>query len=149
MTGKGLPQNSMRLYASKSSARRTAILGEHTDVGVAVSATLQERNQLAQSLLAPTTRSRQHQQRRREHRDREQIRLQRDIARAEAALRDGPQDKRVTTAQRLCLRDVELAQDGVLGSQDILNVLRSEHWTKLLEERIRVSKHRRSRIENT
>jgi hypothetical protein len=66
--------------------------------------------------------------------------VQRDTARAEAALRDGPQDKRVTTAQRLCLRDVELAQDGVLGSQDILTALRSEHWTKLLEERIRVSK---------
>ena len=124
----------------KVQARRVALQEGSIDAGTAVAQTLRERNQLAGSLHAPTVKARKHQQRRGEHRNRKQIHLLRDIARAEAALKDGPQAERVTWAQELCLRDTELSTDRPLGLQEKLAVTQSEHWTCLLEERIRVNK---------
>jgi len=79
------------------------------DVGTAVQNTLRDRHQLAQSWMAPTIRSREHQQRRSAHRSHEQIQLLRTIARVDAALRDGPQAARVTRSQDLVLEDMDVA----------------------------------------
>jgi hypothetical protein len=73
------------------------------DAGAAVQDTLRNRHQLDQSWMAPTIRSREHQQRRAAHRSHEQIQLLRTIARVDAALRDGPQVARVTRSQDLVL----------------------------------------------
>ena len=61
------------------------------------------------------------------HRNHEQIVLLRDIARAEAALREGPQDVNITVAQRLCLRDLDFSALGLLSVQEELAVVNSSH----------------------
>ena len=120
--------------------RRTAIQGGQVSTSDAVQQTMRERVQLAEKLLAPTVKVRSHQQRREAHRNHEQIELLRDIACAEAALREGPQGDRVTVAQRQCLRNVDLSALGSLSMQEELEVVGSPHWTSMLEERVRVSK---------
>ena len=120
--------------------RREAVRKGQEDAGEAVQQTMQERMQLEEQLLAPTVKARLHQQRRGAHRNHEQIVLLRDIARAEAALREGPQDVNITVAQRLCLRDLDFSALGRLDVQEELAVVNSSHWKSLLEERVRVSK---------
>ena len=120
--------------------RREAVYNGQEDAGEAVQQTMQERMQLEEQLLAPTVKARLHQQRREAHRNHEQIVLLRDIARAEAALREGPQDVNITVAQRLCLRDLDFSALGLLSVQEELAVVNSSHWKSLLEERVRVSK---------
>ena len=120
--------------------RQTAIREGKIDTGEAVQQTMKERVQLEEQLLAPVVKARSHQQRRGPHRNHEQIALMRDIARAETALREGPQGDRITAAQGLCLRDLDFSALGQLSRQEELAVTASAHWKSLLEERVRVSK---------
>ena len=110
------------------------------DAGDAARATTKERMGKAGEMHQPVVRARDTQQRRGDHRSKEQILLWRDVARAEAALREGREQSRVTRAQELCLQDVELHVERSLTTSDKLAVIHSSHWRSLLEERIRVNK---------
>ena len=103
-------------------------------------ATLRNRHQLAQSWMAPTIRSREHQQRRAAHRSHEQIQLLRTIARVDAALRDGPQVVRVTRSQDLVLEDMDVAWSSPLNPQEKLLITSTELWKKYLTARLKTCK---------
>jgi hypothetical protein len=102
------------------------------EASVAVQDTLRSRNQLARSRMIPTIRSRERHQRRAAHRRHEQIRLLRTIARVEAALQDGPQVIRVTSAQNLVLEDMDVAWSPPLSPQEKLSITSTESWKKYL-----------------
>ena len=111
------------------------------DVGTAVQDTLRNRHQLAQSWMAPTIRSREHQQRRSAHRSHEQIQLLRTIARVDAALRDGPQAARVTRSQDLVLEDMDVAWSSPLSPQEKLLITSTELWKEYLTASLRMCKN--------
>ena len=111
------------------------------DVGTAVQNTLRNRHQLAQSWMAPTIRSREHQQRRSTHRSHEQIQLLRTIARVGAALRDGPQVARVTRSQDLVLEDMDVAWSSPLSPQEKLLITSTELWKEYLTASLKMCKN--------
>jgi len=111
------------------------------DAGAAVQDTLRNRHQLAQSRMAPTIRSREHQQRRAAHISHEQIQLLRTIARVDAALRDGPQVARVTRSQDLVLEeDMDVAWSSPLNPQEKLLITSTELWRKYLTASLKTCK---------
>ena len=110
------------------------------DAGDAVRATTQGRTGKAREMHQPAVRARETRQRRGEHRNKEQILLWRDVSRAEAALREGLNQDRVTRAQELCLQDIGWHAERSLTTSDKLTVTHSSHWKSLLEERVRVNK---------
>ena len=120
--------------------RTRQVRGGYMDAGDAVRATTQGRTGKAREMHQPAVRARETRQRRGEHRNKEQILLWRDVSRAEAALREGLNQDRVTRAQELCLQDIGWHAERSLTTSDKLTVTHSSHWKSLLEERVRVNK---------
>ena len=88
-----------RELGSAAEEKLAGVRAGTVDAGQAVQNTLRCRDQLARKWMTPTIRSRERHQHRAAHRSHEQIQLLRTIARVEAALRDGPQVRCVTSAK--------------------------------------------------